>query len=456
MNLIFKPSLFGIAVFAPICFASALVADDLLLTDLIKQVEPSVVRIDVDGKHGESIGSGFVVDSTGIVVTNHHVIAGASSAEVSFQNKKTAKVLGTLYLDKSRDIAVLKIDGNAYSALRLAGELPLKGASVTAFGAPVGLSFSATEGIVSAVREIEELKEYTSKMAGTWIQTSTPISPGNSGGPLVNNKGEVVGANTMGMVIGQNLNFAISSIDIAEAVKASQQLSLVKLDAGAAMEVAEYSLDRLGGTKLVKAIDEISSLLLVADLDSREAQVLAAQLVLVDPDKVSDAKVKQRVVKVFKRIAYESKSNGELGVRGMARWGGDAAIPYFVELLDMNVFHGEEAIYAALSESKDPRASEAIALRLGSFFDGQRAWAALRRMGPAAEPGLILAVSSSDLDVCLGSISLLAKHGTEASLSILSEAQRKGTPAVRKEAKRAATKIRTRARRAAREAEEKE
>jgi len=456
MNPIFKPSLLCVAVFIHIYLAETQIADELQLTDLIKQVEPSVVRIDVEGKHGGGIGSGFVVDSSGIVVTNHHVIAGASKAEVSFQNKKTAQVLGTLYLDKNRDIAVLKIAGDSYSALKLAKELPLKGASVAAFGAPVGLSFTATEGIVSAIRKIEELKEYTSKTAGTWIQTSTPISPGNSGGPLVNRRGEVVGANTMAMVAAQNLNFAISSLDLAEAVKAARQLSLVKLDAGAAMEVAEYSLDRLGGTELVKAIDKISDLLLVANLDSPEAQQLAAQLVLIDPSKVPDTKVKQKVVKVFKRIAFESKFNGELGVRGMSRWGGDAAIPYFVELLDMEVFHGEEAIYAALSESSDPRASEAIALRLGSFFDGQRAWAALRRMGPAAEPGLIIAVSSFDPDVCLGSISLLAKHGTEASLSVLAEAQRKGTPVVRREAQRAAIKIRTRARRAAREAKEKE
>ena len=456
MTPTFKPFLLIIVVVAHVFFADALVAADLDLTDLIKQVEQSVVRIDVEGKHGGGIGSGFVVDATGIVVTNHHVIAGASKAEVSFHDKKTAEVLGTLYLDKNRDIAVLKIAGDSYSALALAEELPLKGASVTAFGAPVGLSFTATEGIVSAVRKIEELKEYTSKTAGTWIQTSTPISPGNSGGPLVNSRGEVVGANTMAMVAAQNLNFAISSLDIAEAVKASKQLSLVKLDAGAAMEVAEYSLDRLGGTELAAAINKISDLLLVADLDLPEARQLAAQLVLVDPNKVSDTKIKHKVAKVFKRIAFESKINGELGVRGMSRWGGDAAIPYFVELLDMKIFHGEEAIYSALSESEDPRASEAIALRLGSFFDGQRAWAALRRMGPAAEPGLIVAVSSSDPDVCLGSIALLAKHGTEASLSVLSEAQRKGTPVVRREAQRAAIKIRTRARRAAREAKGKE
>jgi len=117
MTPTFKPFLLIIVVVAHVFFADALVAADLDLTDLIKQVEQSVVRIDVEGKHGGGIGSGFVVDATGIVVTNHHVIAGASKAEVSFHDKKTAEVLGTLYLDKNRDIAVLKIAVDSYSAL---------------------------------------------------------------------------------------------------------------------------------------------------------------------------------------------------------------------------------------------------------------------------------------------------------------------------------------------------
>lgn len=421
------------------------------LTDLIVQVEPSVVRIDAKGDQGEGIGSGFVVGSEGIVITNHHVIAGALTASVTFEDKRTARVLGTLALDKQRDVAVLKIDGSGYPALELASDLPRKGESVAAFGSPVGLSFTATEGIISSIRKSEELREYTTKAAGTWIQTSTPISPGNSGGPLVNRSGQVVGANTMTMVHAQNLNFAISSPDIAEVFAASKDKPIIPLAEGAAKEERDVSVATMDGVAQIKAIEKLTELLMVADADSTGARMAAAQLILIDPKDIDDPLLAKRVAKAFKRIAYESKHGADLGVRGMARWGGDFCIPYFAELLEMETFSGSEAVYAVLSESENPKAAEAIARRLGNFFDGDRAWAALRRMGPAAEPGLILAVSSPNPDVSLGSIKLLAKFGTQKSLAILNEAQRRGTGFVRVEAKRAASKIRTRMRKAARE-----
>jgi len=427
---------------------------DHRLTKLIEDVESSVVRIDVSGNHGQGIGSGFLVTDDGLVVTNHHVIAGATEATITFIDGTEAEVLGTLFLDGPRDIAVLKIDGDSHKFLPLATKHPSKGTSVVAFGAPLGLSFSATEGIVSAIRTSEELKKYTANTAGTWVQTSTPISPGNSGGPLVDGKGQVVGANTMGMLSAQNLNFAISSVDIIEAVNASKTLSLVSLELGAAKIEVEVSLSQLVGEQQAKAIEAITELIMVADADSELAYISAARLIMVDPDDVSDSKVRRKVALAFKRMAYESDRAAELGIRGMSRWGGDFCIPYFVELLEIENFHGSEAIYAELSESKDPRAAEAIARRLGNFFDSRRAWAALRRMGATAEPGLILAVSSPNPDVCLGSIRLLAEKGTEASLNILDKAERKGTGIVRKEAKTAATKIRTRARRAALSKEE--
>jgi HEAT repeat protein len=134
----------------------------------------------------------------------------------------------------------------------------------------------------------------------------------------------------------------------------------------------------------------------------------------------------------------------------MARWGGESSVPYFAELLELETFDGSEAIYEVLSESSDPRAAEAIARRVGNFFDGKRALAALRRMGPAAEPGLILAVASEDFDVSLVSVKLLEEYGTEESLPILNEAVRKGVPAVRVAARSAMAKIRARQRKAAR------
>jgi S1-C subfamily serine protease len=210
-----------------------LAADNSATADLIDKVEPSVVRIDVTKGEDKGVGSGYVVDADGLLATNFHVMVGATEATAVFKNGETAKILGTVLWDKKRDIAIVKIDKKSLPALPLAAATPRKGESVLAFGAPVGFSFSASEGIVSAVRDGKELGEdEKDPLPGTWIQTTAPISPGNSGGPLVNREGQVVAMNTMVLMIGQNLNFAISSVDVADALEKSRGQKLVSLDSG--------------------------------------------------------------------------------------------------------------------------------------------------------------------------------------------------------------------------------
>lgn len=196
------------------------------LADLIDRVEPAVVRIDVDLAGGSGQGSGFVVDDQGTIVTNYHVLDGARSARVTFRDGTTLDISGTLLLRPEQDIAVarLKLDGKprTWSVLSLAAAVPRKGEAVTAFGAPQGLSFTASEGIVSALRtsaELEqELGEQTPLKDVSLIQTDAAISPGSSGGPLVNRAGEVVGVTTLTHRIGQNLNFAVSSGHVRQAI----------------------------------------------------------------------------------------------------------------------------------------------------------------------------------------------------------------------------------------------
>ena len=184
-------------------------------------------------KEGESTGSGFVVHEDGIVVTNHHVMDGAIKATVLFANDLELPVEGHYVMDKGHDVAVIKVDtgGKKLPAVDLASRSPRKGEKVVAFGAPVGLSFSSTNGIVSAVRSESDMANSfgKDKFLGTWVQTNAPISPGNSGGPLVNMYGEVVAANTITITTGQKLNFGISSLDISKAV-AGRSPNLTKLD----------------------------------------------------------------------------------------------------------------------------------------------------------------------------------------------------------------------------------
>ncbi len=199
----------------------------LTLPDLVEQTDPSVVRINVKSPRGDSLGSGFVVSETGTVVTNYHVIEGGQTVTAQFEDGRTCGVLGFKLFDEKRDIAIIQLEatGAPFLPMRLAKTLPRKGVEVAAFGAPLGLSFTATKGTISNIRAGSELG-----MEGArYIQTDTPISPGNSGGPLVSMEGEVIGMNTFQMAKGQNLNFAVSVDDIREVLAASEGNSVTPI-----------------------------------------------------------------------------------------------------------------------------------------------------------------------------------------------------------------------------------
>ena len=199
---------------------------------LFEKVEKSVVIINVESPDGASNGSGYVVDTDGTVVTNYHVVEGALRATALFKDGSKVPVRGFVHLDHKRDIAILKITAapEQLIPIAMASSAPRKGESVYAFGAPYGLDFTASEGIVSAIRETSDLENTIGleDHEGTWIQTTAAISPGNSGGPLCNTRGEVVAMNTMQLSIGQNLNFALSCDDVRDAID-SMKTNVVKL-----------------------------------------------------------------------------------------------------------------------------------------------------------------------------------------------------------------------------------
>ncbi|MBI3839532.1 MAG: trypsin-like peptidase domain-containing protein [Planctomycetia bacterium] len=193
------------------------------LADVVEKVEPAVVRINT----GDGIGSGVVVDGKGLVITNYHVVDQAKEATATFRDGKSVAVEGYLAADSGRDLALLqlKADKEPYPTIVIAAALPRKGERVAALGAPLGFSFSASEGIVSAVRSGQEVNqvieagdssEFSHEPKSTWIQTTAAISGGNSGGPLVDMQGQLLGLNTFCFTGGQNLNFAISAVDIKQ------------------------------------------------------------------------------------------------------------------------------------------------------------------------------------------------------------------------------------------------
>ncbi|MFO1063653.1 MAG: trypsin-like peptidase domain-containing protein [Pirellulales bacterium] len=211
------------------------------LADVIERAEKSVVRIEVKSSSGDSLGSGFIVDSKGTLVTNVHVLAGATSARAFLPDSRSFNLMGTLHLDPSRDIAVAVIASpeDAIPPIRVSSATPRKGESVVALGSPHGLSFTATTGVVSAIRPAAELSEETgrSKLQGTWIQIDAALSPGNSGGPIINSSGEVVAMSTLASQgSAQNLNFGISAGDIRAALdKIRPGSTPIPLSQGAAL-----------------------------------------------------------------------------------------------------------------------------------------------------------------------------------------------------------------------------
>lgn len=207
-------------------------------TALIQQIEPSVLVVQVTLERGGGIGSGFPLDDQGTFVTNYHVIEGAKSAKIKIHDK-TFDVKGYLAISPGKDLAILRADleRTPVAPLKLAAAKPQKGETVLTFGAPLGFDSTVSNGIVSSVRTGNELQAIFKRMSGgrdayvedqhydldaVWVQITAPISGGNSGGPLVNLRGEVVGLNTWGVVGGQNLNFAISAEHIQKLLATSQ------------------------------------------------------------------------------------------------------------------------------------------------------------------------------------------------------------------------------------------
>jgi S1-C subfamily serine protease len=164
--------------------------------EIYRRASSGVVQVTTSGARGGGLGSGFVIDQQGHIVTNFHVIDGADAIEVSFSNKDTldATLVGS---DPSTDLALLRVDTGAaaLTPLLLADSDRVQvGDPVVAIGNPFGLERTVTAGIVSALqRAVSAPNGYTIDQV---IQTDAPINPGNSGGPLLDGSGQVIGVNS--------------------------------------------------------------------------------------------------------------------------------------------------------------------------------------------------------------------------------------------------------------------
>jgi serine protease Do len=179
------------------------VAEKPSAKEIVKRSTPGIVRVEAGD---DKVGTGFIVDKTGLVATNLHVIAGESSISVTLSDGSKLRVSNIAALDPDRDLALLTtVTTKDLPTLTLGdSDLLAAGDPILAIGNPLGvLDYSVSNGLVSSVRKVgPDL---------TVLQISAPISQGSSGGPLFNQLGEVVGITTAIITQGQNLNIAVPS-----------------------------------------------------------------------------------------------------------------------------------------------------------------------------------------------------------------------------------------------------
>jgi hypothetical protein len=177
--------------------ARPVAAHTLTVADIAARALPAVVTIRTD----QSLGTGFVVRSDGWIATNLHVIVGSPRVRITLQDDRELDVIEVLAARPECDLALLRIDARGLRTVPLGDSDTIRpGDPVVAIGNPFGLEDTVSNGLVSARRKVNGFEV---------LQVSAPIAPGSSGGPLFNERGEVIGIATAVLQGGQNLNFGV-------------------------------------------------------------------------------------------------------------------------------------------------------------------------------------------------------------------------------------------------------
>lgn len=239
-----KNRVFFEGLLATLCLTAFTLSETLADTprEIAKRASQSVMLLVMEDESGQplSMASGFVVRE-GIVATNLHVIRGAYRGYARPPNDKTKySIAGTVGIDAMRDLVLLRVEKLKSPALPIGDSKKIAaGDEVYAVGNPRGLEGTFSAGIVSSVRNVGD--DYL-------LQITAPVSPGSSGGPVVNSKGEVVGVSVATFKGGQNLNFAIPSSYLASLMAAPPQLAKLAGQVTDAKAQEKSILNDLGGS----------------------------------------------------------------------------------------------------------------------------------------------------------------------------------------------------------------
>jgi hypothetical protein len=173
---------------------------NLTAEELYKKVLPSVMTIVVDKPKGGSQGTAFLVSKDGLALTAWHVVKDGRRAVAKFSDGEEFEISGLVDKDEKRDLALVRVKVFGRPHLPLEGTDPAVGSKAYVVGAPRGMEFSISDGLISQIQIIDGMKQ---------LQYTCPTSPGNSGGPVMNEKAQVVGVVSWGLRDSQNLNFAV-------------------------------------------------------------------------------------------------------------------------------------------------------------------------------------------------------------------------------------------------------
>ena len=256
-------------------------------TSLYELYKDRVCQITIYDKKGQelALGSGFIYSEDGRIITNYHVIEGAASAKVALSDKEYT-VEKVLAYDKNIDVVVLQIDATGLTPAVLCKRDHAVGATVYALGSSQGLTSTFSDGMITYAKREQDGVDY--------VQHDAPISSGNSGGPLINSYGEVIGINTWTVRDSQNLNFAIHLSELDNLVYSTpltmaeyyeKECDAYTMLANYIMETGEYDAeDKDYSLLLLDTYQDSNEYLCIAYYDTVDDEIYLMTMVFGDTD----------------------------------------------------------------------------------------------------------------------------------------------------------------------------